>query len=61
MVKKQENGTTIHEGNIISTLHIQGTNNKKYEETRNVDPQLKTIVTVPHTAFAEKHGLHTSL
>jgi hypothetical protein len=29
----QENGKTVHEDNIISTVLTQGTNNNKYEET----------------------------
>jgi hypothetical protein len=59
MVKKQENRKTVHEDNIITTLHTQGTSNNKYEETEKCGSSIKSIVRVPQTAFGEKHGLHT--
>jgi hypothetical protein len=59
MVTKQENGKTVHEDHIISSLHTQEQIRTNMKRQGNVDCQLKSIVGVPQTAFAEKHGLHT--
>jgi hypothetical protein len=59
VVLGQENGKTVHEDNIISSLHTQGTNNNKYDETGKCGTSVKKHLGVPQTAFAKKHRFHT--
>jgi hypothetical protein len=61
MVKKQENGKTVHEDNVMhNPPHTHKEQIITYtKRKRNVDHQPKSIVRVPPTAFAERHGFHT--
>jgi hypothetical protein len=60
MVKKQENGKTVHEDNVMHNPHTHKEQIITYtKRKRNVDHQPKSIVRVPPTAFAERHEFHT--